>query len=175
MIFSLIVSYVVLLFTELGQEVTHLANKENTQSEILHFVLLGLWYKMPSDMVEILSLQSPHKLLKNLGALSKYAKCSQSLTKINHFLKSLSYILDTTYNGKKPSQATVTWRPLGADTPPPPPLPLHVAKAGRNHLNEETTLLPTGIDQRHSQTKHVKLGHAALLRRCELPLRGPSL
>ncbi len=29
-------------------------------------------------MVEILPLSSPHKLLKNLGALSKYAKCSQS-------------------------------------------------------------------------------------------------
>jgi hypothetical protein len=37
---------------------------------------------MLSDMVEIQTLQSPHKLLKNLGALSKYAKCSQRLKKI---------------------------------------------------------------------------------------------
>jgi hypothetical protein len=28
------------------------------------------------------SVWSPHKLLKNLGALSEYAKCSQSSTKI---------------------------------------------------------------------------------------------
>jgi hypothetical protein len=34
-------------------------------------------------MVEILTLWSPHKLLKkNLGALSEYAKCRQSSTKI---------------------------------------------------------------------------------------------
>jgi hypothetical protein len=32
-------------------------------------------------MVEIMTLQSPHKLLKNLGALSEYAKCSKSSTK----------------------------------------------------------------------------------------------
>ncbi len=37
---------------------------------------------IPSLMVEILTLWSPHKLLKNLGALSEYAKCSQSSTKI---------------------------------------------------------------------------------------------
>jgi hypothetical protein len=31
----------------------------------------------------------------------------------------------------------------------PSPLPLHVAKTGRNHLNEEfTPLLPTGIGER---------------------------
>ncbi len=31
----------------------------------------------------------------------------------------------------------------------PSPLPLHVAKTGRNHLNEEfTSLLPTGIGER---------------------------
>jgi hypothetical protein len=47
----------------------------------LHFVLLGLWYKIPPPVVEILTLWSPHKLLKNLGALSEYAKCSQSSTK----------------------------------------------------------------------------------------------
>jgi hypothetical protein len=33
-------------------------------------------------VVEILALWSPHKLLKNLGALSGYAKCSQSWIKI---------------------------------------------------------------------------------------------
>jgi hypothetical protein len=42
--------HVVPIFTELGQDLTHLAHKENTQSDIfwtgekfyLHFVLLGL-------------------------------------------------------------------------------------------------------------------------------------
>jgi hypothetical protein len=48
------------------------------------------------------------------------------------------------------------------------PLPLRVAKTGKNHLNEEITpLLPTGKGERFSQTMS-KLGHAALLRRCEL-------
>jgi hypothetical protein len=50
------------------------------------------------------------------------------------------------------------------------PPSLHVATAGKNHLKEEiTTLLPTGIGERYSQTKP-NLGQAALLRRCELPL-----
>jgi len=44
-------------------------------------------------MVEILTLWSPHKLLKNLSALSEYAKCSQSSTRKK--LKSLLSILDT--------------------------------------------------------------------------------
>ncbi len=48
----------------------------------------------------------------------------------------------------------------GCRTPPPP---LRVAKAGRNHLNEEITpLLPTGIGERYSQTIS-NLGHVALL------------
>jgi hypothetical protein len=57
---------------------------------------------------------------------------------------------------------------LGAD---PSPLPLHVATAGQNHLNEEITfpLPPTGIGERSSKTNS-NLGQAALLRRCELPL-----
>jgi hypothetical protein len=55
----------------------------------------------------------------------------------------------------------------GADSPPPP---LSVVKTGKNHLNEEiTSLLPTGIGKRFNQTIS-NLGHAALLRRCELPL-----
>jgi hypothetical protein len=104
MVFSLIASYpgqkeiilnffhVVPIFTELGQDLTHLAPKENTQSDIFlwdrlkfatAFFLLGLRYNITSPMVEILTLRSPHKLLKNLGALSEYAKCSQSSTKIN--------------------------------------------------------------------------------------------
>jgi hypothetical protein len=50
----------------------------------------------------------------------------------------------------------------GAD--PPPPLPLQIATAGKNHLNEEITpLLPTGMDERYIQTMS-NLGHAALLR-----------
>ncbi len=54
-------------------------------------------------MVEILTLWSPHKLLKNLGALSEYAKCSQSLIKKIEILS-----LCPGYNGvvKKTSQAT---------------------------------------------------------------------
>jgi hypothetical protein len=56
---------------------------------------------MPSDVVEILILQSTHKLLKNIGGLSICAKCSQSLTKIKRILKSLSYILDTIEMVKK--------------------------------------------------------------------------
>jgi len=53
-------------------------------------------------------------------------------------------------------------------TPQPPSSTL--GKAGRNHLNEEITpLLPTGIGERFSHTIS-NLGHAALLRRCELPL-----
>jgi hypothetical protein len=58
----------------------------------------------------------------------------------------------------------------GAD--PSPPLPLHVpvATACENQLNEEITpLLPTGIGERYFQTIS-NLGHAALLRRRELPL-----
>ncbi len=40
------------------------------------------------------------------------------------------------------------------------PLPLHVAKTVRNHLNEEITpLLPTGIDERYCQAIS-NLGHA---------------
>ncbi len=52
----------------------------------------------------------------------------------------------------------------------PSPLPLRVAKAGINNLNEKITpLLLTGIGERFSQTIS-NLGHAALLRLCELPL-----
>ncbi len=47
------------------------------------------------------------------------------------------------------------------------PLPLRVAKTGKNNLNEEDTpLLPTGIGERFSQPVS-NLGNAALLRRCE--------
>jgi hypothetical protein len=57
--------------------------------------------------------------------------------------------------------------PQGAD--PQPPF-LYARKAGRNNLNAEITpLFPTGIGERFSQTMSY-LGHAALLRRCELPL-----
>jgi hypothetical protein len=57
--------------------------------------------------------------------------------------------------------------PQGAD---PYLLPLHVATSGKNHLYDEITpLLPTGKGERCNQTIS-NLGHAALLRRCELPL-----
>jgi hypothetical protein len=65
-----------------------------------------------------------------------------------------------------------SWRTLhiattGSRHSPPPSTP---GKAGRNPLNEKTTpLLPAGISERFSQTIS-NLGHAALLRRCELPL-----
>jgi len=45
--------------------------------------------------------------LRNLVALSEYAKRSQSSTKIKKILKSLSYISDTVIWSKKPSHATV--------------------------------------------------------------------
>jgi hypothetical protein len=50
------------------------------------------------------------------------------------------------------------------------PLPPRVSKAGKNYCNEEITpLLTTGIGERYSLTIS-NLGHAALLRPCELPL-----
>ncbi len=57
-------------------------------------------------MAETLTLWSPYKLLKNLGALSEYAKCSQSSTKIKNEILTL----DPGYDGgmvKKTSHATV--------------------------------------------------------------------
>jgi hypothetical protein len=55
----------------------------------------------------------------------------------------------------------------GAD---PVPTSSTITKAGRNHFNEEITpLLPTVIGERYCKTI-LNLGHAVLLRRCELPL-----
>ncbi len=75
------------IFTELGQDLTHLAHKENTQSEIFLLLLFGqkiliAFCSLRANMVEILTLLSPRMWLKNLGALFKYAKCRQRLTKI---------------------------------------------------------------------------------------------
>ncbi len=51
-------------------------------------------------------------------------------------------------------------RPQGADSLPHSPLPLRVAKTGKNHLNKEINpLLPTGIGERFSQTI-LNIGHA---------------
>jgi hypothetical protein len=51
---------------------------------------------------------------------------------------------------------------LGHRVPTSFPLSLRLAKAGRNHLNEEITpLLPTGIGVQYCQTIS-NLGHAAL-------------
>ncbi len=55
------------------------------------------------------------------------------------------------------------------------PTPIHPSstqgEAGRNHLNEEITpLLPIGLGEQYSQTIS-NLGHAALMRRCELPYK----
>jgi hypothetical protein len=46
------------------------------------------------------------------------------------------------------------WRSPTGCRPPPTPLPLRVAKAGRNNLNNTITplLLPTGIGELYSQT-----------------------
>jgi hypothetical protein len=67
-----------------------------------------------------------------------------------------------------PTKISGEWCTQGAD---PSPLPLHVATAGENRLNEEiATLLPTGIGERYCQAIS-DLGLAAHLRRCELPLK----
>jgi hypothetical protein len=64
----------------------------------------------------------------------------------------------------------VMWRQHRVSTPPPPPSFSTRGQAGRNHLNAENTpLLPIGIGEQYSQTIS-NLGHAAVLRRCELPL-----
>jgi hypothetical protein len=59
--------------------------------------------------------------------------------------------------------------PQGAD---PYPTSSTRGKAGRNHLNEEiTSLILTGKGEGYSQIQDISnLGHAALSRRCELPL-----
>ncbi len=51
---------------------------------VIAFCSLTALYMMSSHMVEILTLQSPHKYLKkkNLGAISEYARRSQSLPKL---------------------------------------------------------------------------------------------
>jgi hypothetical protein len=62
--------------------------------------------------------------------------------------------------------------PQGAD-PHLPPTSTR-GKAGRNHLTVEITpLLPSGISERFRQTLS-NLGHAAHLRRCELPVMNES-
>ena len=58
---------------------------------------------------------------------------------------------------------------VASRVPTPPPYSTR-GKAGRKHLKKEITpLLPTEIGERFSQTIS-NLGHAALLRRSELPL-----
>ncbi len=69
-------------------------------------------------------------------------------------------------NCKKINKNTMSRAHMASTSPPPLP----VAKTGKIHLNEEITpLLPAGIGERFSQNKY-NLGHAALLRRCELLL-----
>jgi hypothetical protein len=58
-------------------------------------------------MVELLTPWSPHKLLKNLGALSEYAKCIQTKIKKMKFLPTLYPGYDGNGMVKKPSDATV--------------------------------------------------------------------
>jgi hypothetical protein len=71
------------IFTELGQDLAHLAHKEKGQGQsdiflwdrltiLIASCSLGalVYSNIPSPITEILTLWSPHKLLKNLGALS---------------------------------------------------------------------------------------------------------
>jgi hypothetical protein len=58
--------------------------------------------------------------------------------------------------------------PHGADPHPPPPLPLRVARQVEIIERGNYPLLPTGIGEGYNQKSN--LGHATLLRRCELPL-----
>jgi hypothetical protein len=53
----------------------------------MHFVLLGPLYNMQSHMVVILTLLSPHKLLKNLA----HSPETQKAAKINN--KKFKYLL----------------------------------------------------------------------------------
>jgi hypothetical protein len=65
------------------------------------------------------------------------------------------------------TKSALVYEPQGADPPPPSSTR---GKAGRNNLNEEITPLhPHWKGERFSQTIS-NLGHAALLRRRELPL-----
>ncbi len=74
--------HVVPIFTELGQDLICLAHKENTHSDIFLWdrqkivtVFCSLiYYGIPPPTVETLTLWSLHTWLKNLGALSEYAK-----------------------------------------------------------------------------------------------------
>jgi hypothetical protein len=74
------------IFTELEQDLTQLVHKENMQSDIflcdrrnffIAFCSLGALIQFPSPMVEILTLLSPQRWLKNLGALSEYANAAK--------------------------------------------------------------------------------------------------
>ncbi len=90
----------------------------------------------------------------NTGAASTYCACSVLPTLFKIFSAGL----------RLKNLAVVRRVP----TPTPPSSTR--GKAGRNYLNEEiATLLPTGIGERFRQILS-NLGHAALLRRCELPL-----
>ncbi len=44
-------------------------------------------------MVEILTLSSPHNLFKNLGALSEYAKCSESWKQNQKYFEILNSVV----------------------------------------------------------------------------------
>jgi hypothetical protein len=102
---------------------------------------------------------------ESLNILSKILK-NMTLTRIQYrtyrlalLLKKVKKWLLNSYKQKFGSGSQ------GADPDPPSTR----GKAGRNHLKKEINpLLPTGIGERYSQTKSY-LGHAALLRRCELP------
>jgi hypothetical protein len=145
--------------------------------------MLRIWYVYPGSWdpgseffhpdpgswicIKVFKYFQPQKLFLTLGNMirdvhpgSRGQKGTESRTDPQHCL--LAYYLTK----KKENYFKVGFN---HSTPTPYPLPLHVAKTGRNHLNEEITpILPTGIGARFSQTIS-NLGHAAILSRCELP------
>jgi hypothetical protein len=98
-------------FTELGQDLIYLAHVGQAKKFNCILFSWGSDINIPSPIVEILTLWSPHKLLKNLGSLSEYAKCSQMFdqNKKNEILT-----LNPGYNAmvKKLSHATVPLSPI---------------------------------------------------------------
>ncbi len=102
-------------------------------------------------------------------------QCPLYSKEYNVCLRKLSgYVLRTTITRLvlvQHQRISIGTRRGGAQGVPTPTLPSSTrGKAGRNNWNEEfTPLLPTGIGERLSQTIS-NLGHAALLRRCELSL-----
>ncbi len=118
----------------------------------------------PTDIYRSASHIHHSQLYSNAALLQARALCQTFKTKNHRYLKAWTHN-NINYDDRDSSNSITQ----GADPLTPPPL-LRVVKTGKNHLNEEIThVLPTGIGGRFSQTIS-NLGHAALLRRCELPI-----